>query len=108
MNFSFEVTPEFVKQLKKIAKKHPSIKNDILTHKAEIIKNPNLGIDLGSGFRKIRLKIKSKTKGKSGGARVVTLNVIENEDFRKIVFVTIWDKSDVESVSVEILKTLLL
>ena len=37
--------------------------------------NPNssvaIGVDLGSGFRKIRLKISSTNNGKSGGGRVV-------------------------------------
>ena len=35
-----------------------------------------LNLDLlNSGFRKIRLQINSKNKGKSGGARVITLSI---------------------------------
>ena len=43
----------------------------------ELIKDPRLGVPLGNDRYKIRLKITSKGKGKSGGARVITL--VENE-----------------------------
>ena len=36
----------------------------------------DFGIDLGNNIRKIRIAIKSKNKGKSGGARVITYNLI--------------------------------
>ena len=35
-----------------------------------------MGKDLGNGVRKIRMAVKSKGKGKSGGMRVITFNVI--------------------------------
>ena len=38
----------------------------------ELKQNPQAGIDLGGGLRKIRMKINSKGKGKSGGARVIS------------------------------------
>ena len=39
-----------------------------------------MGTDLGRGVRKIRMAIGSKGKGKSGGARVLTLTVLVSED----------------------------
>ena len=38
----------------------------------DLEQNPLLGTDLGDGLRKVRMKITSKGKGKSGGARVIT------------------------------------
>jgi len=38
----------------------------------DLTDNPRLGTPLGSDSYKIRLSIKSKGKGKSGGARVIT------------------------------------
>ena len=37
--------------------------------------DPFQGTSLGKGVRKVRMAIASKGKGKSGGARVITLNV---------------------------------
>lgn len=71
---------------------------------SEIIENPNVGEDLGSGFRKLRLKITSKNSGKSGGARVITLNVVIDQNFEKIIFVTIWDKSEIANINIELIK----
>ena len=38
----------------------------------ELKQNSQAGIDLGGGLRKIRMKINSKGKGKSDGARVIS------------------------------------
>lgn len=66
--------------------------------------NPEQGIPLGNQCYKIRIAIKSKSKGKSGGARVLTNIVIDN----KIVYLlTIYDKSDKESLTDKELKELL-
>lgn len=37
--------------------------------------NHKIGVDLGNGYRKVRMAITSKGKGKSGGCRVITLDV---------------------------------
>lgn len=42
------------------------------------------------------MKISSKNKGKSGGARVITYVFVEDETLHLI---TIYDKSDLENVS---------
>ncbi len=38
--------------------------------------NPQIGTDLGNGLRKIRMRISSKGRGKSGGARVISFTVV--------------------------------
>ena len=53
------------------------------------------------------MAISSKGKGKSGGARVITLTTIISEESGKIVMVAIYDKSDQETVDVEVIKRLI-
>ena len=61
--------------------------------------NPNQGVSLKDGFRKIRVAITSKGKGKSGGARDITLNCFFDEDNKTIILVTIYDKNEQEDIS---------
>ena len=88
---------EFLKQAKHLQKKYPSFSEDLKAVVAELSVNPSLGIDLGSGVRKIRMAIKSK--GKSGGARVITFNYILDTDCRSVVLLAVYDKSEKESIS---------
>lgn len=94
-----EATSVFAKNFKRLKKKYPSLPVDLglLTNKLK--NNPIAGVDLGSGFRKIRMSVKSKGKGKSGGMRVITFNYLINTEKGKIVFVTIYDKSEHENIS---------
>ncbi|WP_310586792.1 type II toxin-antitoxin system RelE/ParE family toxin [Runella salmonicolor] len=52
--------------------------------------DPIQGDALGNSCYKVRLKISSKGKGKSGGARVITHVHIAHEN---VYFLTIYDKS---------------
>ena len=51
------------------------------------------------GFRKIRMAIKSKGKGKSGGARVITFNYIIETECQRIVLVKMYDKSEISNIT---------
>ena len=42
--------------------------------------NPTAGTSLGNNAYKIRISIKSKGAGKSGGARVITYVVMDNKE----------------------------
>ena len=79
MSYKITVSDEFLKQLKPLAKRYPSIKQDLITLQDDLIENPIQGDLLGTNLYKVRLKIRSKNKGKSGGARVVTYVLIEDE-----------------------------
>ena len=107
MKFDFVETEIFEKELKRLAKKYKSLKLDIENLKTEIEDNPNIGINLGDGFKKIRISITSKGKGKSGGGRVVTQTVIISKVEQKIIMVLLWDKSEIENVDIKILKKLI-
>ena len=76
MNYKIVTYPQFEKELKRLAKKYKSLKSDFVTFLQELQENPNEGAQLGHGLRKVRMSIASKGKGKSGGARVITLTAI--------------------------------
>lgn len=96
---TFNYTEEFYRQSKRLAKRYRSLADDIDTLQHELMENPNLGISLGNGKRKIRLGVKSKGTGKRGGLRVITLNVIINVSDTCINLLTIYDKKEIANVS---------
>ena len=72
MSFKVIPTPTFAKSLKTLAKRHKSMKADMKAFVEGLEENPIQGVELSPGIRKIRMAIKSKGGGKSGGARVIT------------------------------------
>ena len=100
-------SPEFLKQLKHLAKKYKSIAGDLEVLRDELKQNPYSGADLGGGARKVRLSIKSKGKGKSGGARVITYLLSVIEENVDITLLTIYDKSERESIRDNEIKALI-
>ena len=76
MNCKITVTPDFLRELKRLSKRYRSLKTDVKDLGNELAKNPLLGTDLGHRLRKVRMSITSKGKGKSGGARVITYTVV--------------------------------
>ena len=108
MKVSFILSDEFIRQFKRLAKKYSSLLKDYDTFKEELRKNPFQGNDLGNGVRKVRMSITSKGKGKSGGARVITLNVTQLEDDTiEITLLTIYDKSEISNVTDKYIKWLI-
>lgn len=104
MSFKVKTIPKFDKELKKLAKKYPSIKVEYETLLKDLKSNPQKGISLGKNCFKIRLAIASKGKGKTGGARVITYFYVTED----IVFLlSIYDKSQKENISDKKIKALL-
>jgi len=102
--YNLITSPDFLKDLKRLSKKYPSISNDIAQLGDELKIHPDSGIPIGQSCYKIRLAIKSKGKGKSGGARVITYVYVSG----KIVYLlSIFDKSERENLSDAELKELL-
>jgi len=98
MNYNVYPTPDFKKFLKKLVKKYPSLKADLQDLIRTLEEEPDSGIHLGQGIHKIRLAIKSKGKGKSGGARVITYLVTQDHE---VYLVYIYDKSQLENITKE-------
>ncbi|MDE5882756.1 MAG: type II toxin-antitoxin system RelE/ParE family toxin [Muribaculaceae bacterium] len=92
------LTSRFEKELKALNKKHRSIKEDLKDFMSALKENPYIGVDLGNGIRKIRMVISSKGKGKSGGARIITLTTCIDEK-GDIYLLTIYDKSERATIS---------
>ncbi|MCS4433335.1 type II toxin-antitoxin system RelE family toxin [Aquiflexum gelatinilyticum] len=96
MSYNIIAVPTFRKELKKLAKKYPSLKTDLAILFESLEENPVQGTSLGRNCYKIRLSISSKGKGKSGGSRVITNIVIAEET---VFLLSIYDKSDKETLS---------
>lgn len=96
MSFNIVVTDGFKKHAKSIAKKHRSFKSDLNKLIDSLEENPTQGEALGKDCYKIRMAITSKSKGKSGGSRVITCVKIINQT---AYLLTIFDKSDKENIS---------
>lgn len=107
MEVDILVGQEFKRQFKRLAKKYHSLRDDFAEWKKEILKNPLVGDDLGNGVRKIRMAIEAKGKGKSGGARILTLNVKVSEDGLSVILLTIYDKGEISNVKDEYIKYLI-
>ncbi len=104
MSYKIEVTADFEKDLKKIFKKHRSIKNDLAELITSLEANPQQGTPLGNNCYKTRLAIASKGKGKSGGARVITNIVVDDTT---VYLLTIYDKTDKDTLTNKELEELL-
>jgi mRNA-degrading endonuclease RelE of RelBE toxin-antitoxin system len=103
---SYNVIPseKFKKEAKRLIKKFPSLKQELSNLGKLLSKNPESGTALGNSTYKIRVAIKSKWKGKSGGARVITYLISENEE---VYLLTIYDKSEFDSIDDKIIKSII-
>lgn len=102
------VKPTFQREAKRMAKHYASFKEDLASLVDELEQNPQLGTDLGHGLRKVRMRISSKGKGKSGGARVITFTVIISQQDAILNLLCIYDKADQASISLKEIEQLLI
>ena len=107
MNYNIETTESFDKQAKRLQKHYASFVEDYNILLQELKQNPQAGTDLGGGLRKIRMKISSKRKGKSGGARVISFTVIVSQQEATLNLLYIYDKSEQASISKKEIEELL-
>ena len=104
MSFNVKTIAVFERQATRLIKKYPSLKKEISELIQSLKSDPEQGIALGKRCYKIRIAVASKSKGKSGGARVVTyVQVIE----KNVVLLAIIDKSEQYSISDNELRSLL-
>lgn len=104
MSYSIIYTHIFEKELKKLAKKYPSIKSDIASLTTSLRENPLQGVEVLTNCYKIRFSIKSKGRGKSGGGRLITLIKVEHEH---VLLIAIYDKSEKETIPTHTLEYLI-
>jgi mRNA-degrading endonuclease RelE of RelBE toxin-antitoxin system len=104
MSYSVVTIPPFDRQLKRLAKKYNSLKNDLAEFGKQLTDNPSMGKPIGQDCYKIRLAISSKGKGKSGGARIITHVYISDTT---VYLLSIYDKSEQDNISDKELNELL-
>ena len=110
MSVRIITTDNFRREARKLIKKYRSLKGELLELSKELEENPRKGIKIGEEVYKIRLAVKSKGRGKSGGLRVITYveAIVQELDDENIALylLSIYDKSDYENISDKLLRSL--
>ena len=99
-----KISEDFKTAYKRLKKRHKSLQDDFERLLASLIMNPEQGVELIDGVRKIRLAITSKGRGKSGGARVIIRARIVDDELQLLY---IYDKSDYENITDAFLRDIL-
>lgn len=115
MKVTIRITNTFKKEAKPLLKKYNSLSKDLEKLHDQLLVDPYTGSSLGKSLYKIRLKISSKAKGKSGGARIITfvetdvIGFAEQISKEEIIvnLISIYDKSEVGSLSDKELRELI-
>ena len=95
---------QFQKSVKTLRKRYRMIGKDLSQLRKVLTDNPQAGISLGEGLRKIRLANRSIPTGKRGGFRIIYYYIGANET---VYLVEIYAKSDQETISDTVLKEIL-
>ena len=98
-----EYSDNFLQEAKKLSKKYKRLKEDLKSAIDEIEKYKNFGTPLGYGLFKKRIPNSSIPTGKSGGFRIIIYQKIAH----KTVLISIYSKTQKETLSDEELKALL-
>ena len=104
MSYSIDFSNYFKRKSKKLAKKNPSLKEDLQQLVKLLEDEPLTGISLGKGIYKIRLNISSKNAGKRGGGRVFSFIEVDEE---AVTLFAIIDKAENDTLSSSELEQLL-
>lgn len=104
MKYNVRPTTNFGRELKRLAKKYPEIKDDIKSFAEDIEDNVKLSDPLGKDCYKSRMQITGKNSGKSGGARIIVNFKVTDSD---VWLLSIYDKADIDTITPKRLKELL-
>ena len=99
MHYKIKYISVFAKELKRLGKKYRSMSQDYARLIEELHANPQAGVSLGGGVRKVRMAIASKNKCKRHGARVITFTYSVDEETGTIVLLYMYDKEERENIS---------
>ena len=91
-NYKVFPTTIFMEQAKKLAKKYPLIKEDFRQLSKQLKQDPISSNDfMGRDCYKVRMMITGKSRGQSGGARVIIeVKIID----KKVYVLSVYDKAD--------------
>ena len=98
-----DYSDNFLQEAKKLSKKYKRLKSDLKEAVGEIETLKDLGTSLGYGLYKKRIPNSSIPTGKSGGFRIIIYQKVED----RIVLISIYSKTQKETLSDEELKAIL-
>ena len=104
MNYKVIPVDKFKKEAKRLVKKYPSLKSELAELAVTLSANPMMGKALGNDTYKIRVSIKSKGKGKSGGARIITYVITPQKE---LFLLTIYDKAEFDAIDDKTLRRII-
>jgi mRNA-degrading endonuclease RelE of RelBE toxin-antitoxin system len=113
MNCRIVAIDNFRREAKRLVKKFPSLKDELFGLEQLLLQDPRSGVEITENTYKIRLAVKSKGKGKSGGMRVMThvveieLQVDALETEVTVFLLSIYDKSEEANISDKDLRRLI-
>ena len=106
MKVKVKITQSFKRQAKPLLKKYLSLGDELIQLENKLKNNPRLGKSLGHEVYKIRIAVKSKGKGKSGGLRIISFLKVEiifevdkREETIGVNLLTIYDKSETATIT---------
>ena len=98
------ISEDFKVAYKRLKKRHRSLEAHFERLLESLLRDPNQGVELINGVRKIRMAITSKGRGRSGGAHVIVrARIVEDE----LQLIYIYDKADYEDISDTFLRDIL-
>ena len=104
MSYNIELSDNFKKEAKRLSKKYPSLKSELAELFTKLEEDPTLGTPLGNDIYKIRLAIASKSKGKSGGARILSFVKVMQTT---VLLFSIYSKGEVDNLTDKQIKELI-
>lgn len=104
MSYNIIPTHRFEKEIRRLIKKFPSLKEEYIGLIDSIEQHPKSGDFIGNSCYKVRLSVSSKGKGKSGGARVITYVYVST---KTVYLLTIYDKSEKQDLAPNELKAMI-
>lgn len=104
MKYNLATIDNFKREAKRLVKKYPSLRFELEELGDSLTNEPFQGIPMRNGIYKIRLGIRSKGKGKRGGARVITcVKVVAGT----VYLISIYDKAEQSDIPDNLLDQLL-
>ena len=104
MPYSIIPTQQFKKEAKRLIKKYPSLREELRALGELLAQHPETGTPMGHQLFKIRLAVRSKGKGKSGGTRVITYVLLAQST---VYLLTLYDKSEFDSIDDKTLRQII-
>ena len=95
LKLSVSKTDYFERLVSKLSKRYRNIEQDIDIFIDSIEEIKDIGISLGNNLYKARIKNSDKSKGKSGGYRLITYLQLKDKE---LTLVYIYSKSDLGNV----------